>query len=229
MMDVLQAASSNPEVRRQLADPYTLSSDRAAEADLGPQPDMRWRRGRQIAPELSGHWTAGFLMASINTRVVRRSNALLDWAYGRGFRYSENMSLGSSPLAPLASGVAAGVGKATFGLGSRYFGCSLVGCWTGLLPNPAQVPARPRASVATTSSRPIPPQPAALDTWREWSSAETPATRRPRCCWGSALLRSHSIATSSPTCGASLHQRPRGATRCWGGSRPPVSVCRPNG
>jgi short subunit dehydrogenase-like uncharacterized protein len=121
MMDVLQATSSDPDIRRVLADPYTLSGDRAAEPDLGPQPDMAWRRGRRIAPELSGHWTAGFVMASINTRVVRRSNALLDWAYGRGFRYSENMSLGSSPVAPLASAVFAGVGKTTFGLGSRYF------------------------------------------------------------------------------------------------------------
>ena len=121
MMDVLQAASRDPDVRRVLADPYTLSSDRAAEPDLGPQPDMPWRRGGDIAPELRGHWTAGFVMASINTRVVRRSNALLDCAYGRRFRYSENMSLGSSPLAPLASAVFAGVGKAMFGLGSRYF------------------------------------------------------------------------------------------------------------
>ncbi|MEB3983360.1 trans-acting enoyl reductase family protein [Mycobacterium sp. 663a-19] len=121
MMDVLQASSRDPQVRDLLADPYTLSADRAAEPDLGPQPDMPWRRGRQIAPELNGVWTAGFVMASINTRVVRRSNALLEWAYGRGFRYSEHMSLGSSPLAPLASAVFAGVGKATFGLGARYF------------------------------------------------------------------------------------------------------------
>ena len=52
---------------------------------------------------------------------MRRSNALLDWAYGRQFRYSENMSMGSSPLAPLASAVLGGVGNAMFGLGSRYF------------------------------------------------------------------------------------------------------------
>jgi short subunit dehydrogenase-like uncharacterized protein len=121
MMDVMDAASSDPDVRRQLADPYTLSTDHAAEPDLGPQPDLPWRRGRNIAPELTGLWTAGFLMAPVNTRVVRRSNALLDWAYGRRFRYSENMSLGSSSLAPLASAVVAGVGKGTFELGSRYF------------------------------------------------------------------------------------------------------------
>jgi short subunit dehydrogenase-like uncharacterized protein len=121
MMDVLHAASSDPDLRRQLDDPYTLSTDRAAEPELGPQPDLPWRRGRQIAPELTGLWTAGFMMASINTRIVRRSNALLDWAYGRRLRYSESMSLGSSAVAPVASAVLAGVGKATFGLGSRYF------------------------------------------------------------------------------------------------------------
>jgi short subunit dehydrogenase-like uncharacterized protein len=121
MMDVMQATSSDPDLRRELADPYTLSTDRGAEPDVGPQPDLPWRRGRQIAPELAGVWTTGFVMASINTRVVRRSNALQDWAYGRRFRYSENMSLGSSSLAPVVSAVASGVGKATFALGGRYF------------------------------------------------------------------------------------------------------------
>ena len=121
MVDVMQATSSDADLRRELADPYTLSTDRGAEPEVGPQPDLPWRRGRQIAPELAGHWTTGFVMASINTRVVRRSNALQDWSYGRRFRYSENMSLGSSSLAPVTSAVASGVGKATFALGSRYF------------------------------------------------------------------------------------------------------------
>ncbi|MGB8389579.1 saccharopine dehydrogenase family protein [Mycobacterium sp.] len=121
MLEVLTTASSDPDARRQLADPYTLSTDRSAEPELGPQPDLPWRRGRQIAPELTGLWTAGFVMAPYNTRIVRRSNALMDWAYGRGFRYSESMSVGSSALAPVASAVVTGVGAATFGLGSRYF------------------------------------------------------------------------------------------------------------
>ena len=121
IMDVMQATSADPEVRRLLADPYTLSSDRAAEPDLGRQPDLPWRRGRDIAPELDGLWTTGYLMSPINTRVVRRSNALLDWAYGRRFRYTEHMSLGSSAAAPVASAVFSGVGNATFEIGSRYF------------------------------------------------------------------------------------------------------------
>ncbi len=121
MLEVLDAASRDPDVRRLLADPYTLSTDRAAEPELGRQPDLPLRRGGRIAPELAGVWTAGFLMAPVNTRVVRRSNALLDWAYGRQFRYSECMSLGSSPLAPVASAVLGGVGNAGMELGSRFF------------------------------------------------------------------------------------------------------------
>ncbi len=121
MLEVLDTASRDPDARRQLADPYTLSTDRGAEPEIGPQPDLPWRRGRQIAPELTGLWTSGFMMAPYNTRIVRRSNALLDWAYGRRFRYTESMSLGSSPLAPLASAAVGGVANATFGLGSRYF------------------------------------------------------------------------------------------------------------
>jgi len=121
ILEVLHTASSNPDARRQLADPYTLTPDRSAEPELGRQPDLPWGRGGQIAPELSGTWTAGFLMAPYNTRIVRRSNALLDWAYGQRFRYSEHMSVGSSALAAVASAVGGGVGNAMFGLGSRYF------------------------------------------------------------------------------------------------------------
>ncbi|OBG38641.1 trans-acting enoyl reductase family protein [Mycobacterium sp. E3198] len=120
-VEIMDASSRDPETRRQLVDPYTLSTDRGAEPELGRQPDLPWRRGRDIAPELSGVWTAGFLMAPYNTRIVRRSNALLDWAYGRRFRYDENMSVGSSALAPVASALVSGAGNAMFGLGSRYF------------------------------------------------------------------------------------------------------------
>jgi short subunit dehydrogenase-like uncharacterized protein len=121
MVEVLDSVSRDVDVRRQFADPYTLSPDRDAEPELGAQPDLRWRRGGQIAPELTGLWTAGFMMAPTNTRIVRRSNALQEWAYGRQFRYSEHMSVGSSAVAPMASAVVNGVGNAVSGLGSRYF------------------------------------------------------------------------------------------------------------
>jgi short subunit dehydrogenase-like uncharacterized protein len=121
MMEVMRTASADPEARRLLNDPYTLSPDRGAEPELGPQPDIRWRRGREIAPELDGYWTGAFVTAGPNTRIVRRSNALLDYVYGRRFEYAEQMSLGRSIAAPIAAAMATGGNAVVFGLGSRYF------------------------------------------------------------------------------------------------------------
>jgi short subunit dehydrogenase-like uncharacterized protein len=121
MIELMRAASDDPELRRVMNDPYTLTPDRAAEPELGPQPDARWRRGAEIAPELKGYWTGAFVMAPANTRIVRRTNALMDYAYGRRFEYAEQMSLGRSFAAPVAAAVATGGNAAVFGLGTRYF------------------------------------------------------------------------------------------------------------
>jgi short subunit dehydrogenase-like uncharacterized protein len=121
MLEVLRTASADPEARRLMNDPYTLSPDRGAEPELGAQPDTRWRRGREIAPELDGYWVGAFVMAPTNTRIVRRSNALLDYAYGRRFEYAEQMSLGKSIVAPVAAAMATGGNAATVALGTRYF------------------------------------------------------------------------------------------------------------
>ena len=52
-------------------------------------------------------------MAPFNTRIVRRSNALQDWAYGRGLRYEEVMGCGRGPLgAVTATGITAGLAGA---------------------------------------------------------------------------------------------------------------------
>ena len=160
MTEMMTAASSDPDVRRLLADPYSLSTDRGAEPDLGPQPDLPWRRGRDIAPELAGLWTSGFLMAPSNTRVVRRSNALQDWAYGKRMRYSEAMSVGSSVVAPVSSAAMTGAIAATFGLGSRFFRLLPRGLVDRVLPKPGTGPsenARERgyykAETYTTTSK----------------------------------------------------------------------------
>ncbi|HEX4587772.1 MAG TPA: trans-acting enoyl reductase family protein [Mycobacterium sp.] len=121
MIELLRTASSDSEARRLMNDPYTLTPDRGAEPELGAQPDVRWRRGREIAPELDGYWTGGFVMAAANTRIVRRSNALLDYAYGRRFEYAEQMSMGRSFAAPVAAAMATAGNTATMALGSRYF------------------------------------------------------------------------------------------------------------
>ncbi|GAY15439.1 trans-acting enoyl reductase family protein [Mycobacterium sp. shizuoka-1] len=121
MIEVFRASSNDPNTRRMLEDPYTLTQDRAVEPELGPQPDLPWRRGSNIAPELAGVWTTGFAMAMYNTRIVRRSNALLNYAYGRRFRYAENMSVGSSAAAPVVSAVATAANNGFVALGSRFF------------------------------------------------------------------------------------------------------------
>ena len=100
MVELMRAGSGDPETRRMLDDPYSLSPNREAEPDLGPQPDVSLHSGAELAPELKGLWTSGYLMGLYNTRCVRRSNALLDWNYGRRFRYMETASMGSSVAAP---------------------------------------------------------------------------------------------------------------------------------
>lgn len=122
LLGTMRTASSDPQARRLLDDPYTLTTDRAAEPELGPQPDFARRRGHDIAPELDGFWAAGFVLAPHNTRIVRRSNALQGWAYGRRFRYSEAMSLGKSVAAPVAATVVSGALARVSDFGNRHFG-----------------------------------------------------------------------------------------------------------
>jgi short subunit dehydrogenase-like uncharacterized protein len=91
--------------RRLAGDPYALSPDRDAEPDTR-QP---WDVGPPFRTA-DGRWTAPFVMAPFNTRVVRRSNALQDWAYGRGLRYGEVMGCGRGiPGAATAAAVTAGL------------------------------------------------------------------------------------------------------------------------
>lgn len=79
----LAAVRRDPAVRLLLADPYALSPDRSAEPDLGDEADVRHPE-HLVDPDV---WAAPFVMARVQHRVVRRSNALLGHAYGRRFRY----------------------------------------------------------------------------------------------------------------------------------------------
>ncbi|RYE40591.1 MAG: enoyl-ACP reductase [Hyphomicrobiales bacterium] len=103
-------------LRRLAASPYSLSPDRTTEPDLGRQSDVAVVDGADIGPQVRG-WKAPFVMGSYNTRIVRRSNALQGWAYGRTFKYREVMSVGNSPLSRVyAGGVAAILGGLVLGL-----------------------------------------------------------------------------------------------------------------
>jgi len=140
MMEVMATASADPEARRLMNDPYTLTTDRAGEPDFGHQSDTPWRRGRDIAPELGGVWTGAFAMGAPNARIVRRSNALLGWAYGPRFRYAENMSVGSSVVAPVAAALGTAANAAILGLGSRYFNKLPRGVLERIAPKPGTGP-----------------------------------------------------------------------------------------
>jgi short subunit dehydrogenase-like uncharacterized protein len=96
-----------------LGDPYALTPDRAAEPELGDEADLR---GAEYSDEL-GTWFGPFVMAPVNTRVVRRSNALQDWVYGRRFRYREVMDFGSGAAGRVkALGMGGGMVALTVGL-----------------------------------------------------------------------------------------------------------------
>jgi short subunit dehydrogenase-like uncharacterized protein len=91
---------ANPKVRRIVGDPYVLSPNRAKEADLGNQRELT---GISYDEDL-GIWLGPFVMAAANTRVVRRSNALQGWAYGRRFQYREVVGFGAGAAAPFKAG-----------------------------------------------------------------------------------------------------------------------------
>jgi short subunit dehydrogenase-like uncharacterized protein len=105
MLGAIDAAAADPEVRRLLADPYALDPDPRVGGADGPDP-----RGIHYSEEL-GRWTGPFVMALVNTRVVRRSNALMGYAYGRDFHYSEVMSFPPGPKGFVAAtAMTAGLG-----------------------------------------------------------------------------------------------------------------------
>jgi len=109
----MRASATN---RRIVTDPYALSPDREAEPALGDERDLsfvRYDRDLQL-------WTGPFIMASFNTRIVRRSNALQGWAYGRRFRYREVTGFGAGPGAQVrALAVTAGLTALIAGVAFR--------------------------------------------------------------------------------------------------------------
>jgi short subunit dehydrogenase-like uncharacterized protein len=128
--DEVQASA---ERRRVVEDPYALSPDRAAEPDLGDERDLAWVR---YDGDLK-RWVGPFVMARINTRVVRRSNALQDWAYGRRFRYREVTDFGAGPAAPMLGATVSATLKAAEAAMSFGPSRALLG---RLLPAPGQGP-----------------------------------------------------------------------------------------
>lgn len=105
----------DPTLARRISDPYLLSPDRADEPDLGRQSNTFLA---QRLPDRT--WVGPFIMASFNSQIVRRSNALQGHRYGRELRYREVVRTGRSMLAPVvAGGIALGTGALAVGMRNR--------------------------------------------------------------------------------------------------------------
>lgn len=92
MRGQLDAMRSSTALQSLVADPFALSPDRTREPTTPQPPDAG-----PVRRSADGTWTAPFIMASFNTRIVRRSNALQDWAYGRALQYGEVMGVAPGP------------------------------------------------------------------------------------------------------------------------------------
>lgn len=105
MLNLLEEASTSRATRRVLGNPYGLNP-------VGKRsgPDGSDLQSAKYDEDLEA-WIAPFVMAAINTRVVRRSNALMDYRYGEDFRYSEVTVTGQGIRG------AVGAGLMTAGLG----------------------------------------------------------------------------------------------------------------
>lgn len=85
MVTIFEEVGQDKSRRKQVANPYLLNDDKDA-------PNMQ--QSNVSKPEYDSEhqrWLAPFVMASINTRIVHRSNQLLGYEYGRDFKYDEAM------------------------------------------------------------------------------------------------------------------------------------------
>lgn len=131
----MRAVAADGSLQRKLDDPYLLSADRGLESAPGGQSDRALAKASSIDPSLSG-WVTSFIMAQHNSRIVRRSNSLLGWVYGKDFRYREVMKV-SGPV--LAAGVSAALWvQSTLGpWAHKGFGDKVIGA---IVPKPGTGP-----------------------------------------------------------------------------------------
>jgi len=81
----MERAKKQPEILDWLKDPFSLSPESGPAQPIIHKP--------MEEPDL-GSWSTPFIMASINTKNVHRSNALLGYKYGRDFQYGEMVLTG---------------------------------------------------------------------------------------------------------------------------------------
>ncbi|MDT8437930.1 MAG: saccharopine dehydrogenase NADP-binding domain-containing protein [Wenzhouxiangellaceae bacterium] len=88
MLNIVEQARANPALGKILKNPHAICPPEHRKGERQP-----YVNGPKFDPVLKS-WTAPFIMAAINTRVVHRANALQDHAYGENFRYDEAVLTG---------------------------------------------------------------------------------------------------------------------------------------
>jgi len=88
MNNIITEASKDSHVRKILTNPYGLNPEGQRTG-----PDKR-DLNKVKYDEDSKSWIAPFMMAGINTKIVRRSNALSNYSYGKNFTYDESVMTG---------------------------------------------------------------------------------------------------------------------------------------
>ena len=97
LMNVIKEARADPALRKELADPYSLCPPGGSQKPR--QPEVR---SAEFDADF-GAWVAPFVMSAINTRIVHRTNALSERAYGADFLYDEATLMGPGPEGWLAA------------------------------------------------------------------------------------------------------------------------------
>ena len=92
LTNVIHEASLNKSVRKILNNPYGLNPINEQSG-----PDKKDLKSVEYDNEAKS-WIAPFVMSGINTKIVRRSNALLNYKYGNSFLYSEAVLVGNGIL-----------------------------------------------------------------------------------------------------------------------------------
>lgn len=96
LMNLIAELRRDPALKQKMTNPYLL----CAPADKRPKQPFVTGPTRHKA---SGKWLAPFMMAAINSKVVLRSNALLNHRYGADFRYCEAVATGRGMRGRLAA------------------------------------------------------------------------------------------------------------------------------
>lgn len=104
LMNVVKEAAKDADLRRELADPYSICPPKHGFTARQENLTM----GQYDAEFKS--WITPFVMSGINTRIVHRSNALSKKRYGKNFTYDEaSMTKGGAKGWAMAQGMALGM------------------------------------------------------------------------------------------------------------------------